>query len=325
MKQLVCEMCGGHDLVKQDGIFVCQNCGTKYSVEEAKKMMVEGTVSVKGTVEVEGKVAVDKTKDVDKLFVLARREKESGDKWKARRYYSQIEELDPSNWEAYFYTLYYDAICSSDWEDHEKYRNGISAAFELLTNSTDKKTELEAAIKMMSADMIAMHKISKYHHTAEVFGDNIIKFLPQFSSYALKIWKKIVKDYLKEHEKSVERDYEYGWTPDTLSEKIELDSGVVDFDIRECVKKIQKFDSAYQNPLHEYEHKDKKIKQDIAEAEELAQSQANTKRTTNIIWIIVLLMSIGCVAGSLFLESGKLFWFGLAGIIGSILTLALTN
>lgn len=41
MKQLICEMCGGNDLIKQDGVFVCQNCGTKYTVEEAKKMMKE--------------------------------------------------------------------------------------------------------------------------------------------------------------------------------------------------------------------------------------------------------------------------------------------
>lgn len=53
MKQLVCEMCGSKDLVKQDGIFVCQACGTKYSVEEAKKMMIEGTVDVQGTVKVD--------------------------------------------------------------------------------------------------------------------------------------------------------------------------------------------------------------------------------------------------------------------------------
>ena len=46
MKQLTCEMCGSTDLMKQDGVFVCQSCGTKYSVEEAKKMMVEGTVDV---------------------------------------------------------------------------------------------------------------------------------------------------------------------------------------------------------------------------------------------------------------------------------------
>ena len=41
MKKLVCEMCGSSDLLKQDGVFVCQGCGCKYSVEEARKMMVE--------------------------------------------------------------------------------------------------------------------------------------------------------------------------------------------------------------------------------------------------------------------------------------------
>jgi hypothetical protein len=41
VKQLVCDVCGGKELIKQDGVFVCQSCGTKYSVEEVKKMVVE--------------------------------------------------------------------------------------------------------------------------------------------------------------------------------------------------------------------------------------------------------------------------------------------
>ena len=52
MKALTCEMCGSTNLIKEDGVFVCQSCGTKYSVEEAKKMMIEGTVSITGTVTV---------------------------------------------------------------------------------------------------------------------------------------------------------------------------------------------------------------------------------------------------------------------------------
>ena len=43
MKRLTCEMCGSTDLMKDGGVFVCQSCGCKYSVEEARKMMVEGT------------------------------------------------------------------------------------------------------------------------------------------------------------------------------------------------------------------------------------------------------------------------------------------
>ena len=50
MKKLTCEMCGGTDLIKQDGVFVCQSCGCKYSVEEARKLMIEGTVYIQGTV-----------------------------------------------------------------------------------------------------------------------------------------------------------------------------------------------------------------------------------------------------------------------------------
>ena len=41
MKQLTCEMCGSTDLMKDGGVFVCQSCGCKYSVEEAKRMIRE--------------------------------------------------------------------------------------------------------------------------------------------------------------------------------------------------------------------------------------------------------------------------------------------
>ena len=47
MKAIRCEMCESQDLVKKDGYYVCQNCGTKYDPEEAKKLLVEVPVSVK--------------------------------------------------------------------------------------------------------------------------------------------------------------------------------------------------------------------------------------------------------------------------------------
>lgn len=53
MKRLICEMCGSADLLKDGGIFVCQACGCKYTVEEARKMMVEDTVDISGTVRVD--------------------------------------------------------------------------------------------------------------------------------------------------------------------------------------------------------------------------------------------------------------------------------
>lgn len=41
MKQIVCEICEGTNLKKQEGFFVCSDCGAQYSTEEVKNMMTE--------------------------------------------------------------------------------------------------------------------------------------------------------------------------------------------------------------------------------------------------------------------------------------------
>ncbi|MCD7760829.1 MAG: hypothetical protein LUH16_03520 [Clostridiales bacterium] len=104
MKQLTCEMCGSTDLVKQDGVFVCQVCGCKYSIEDAKKMMVEGTVEVAGTVK------VDRSEELRNLYEIARRAKKDNNSQNAQKYYEQILTKDPGSWEANFYTVYYQSM-----------------------------------------------------------------------------------------------------------------------------------------------------------------------------------------------------------------------
>lgn len=104
MKRLACEMCGGTDLIKQDGVFVCQNCGMKYSVEDAKKMMIEGTVDVKGTVK------VDTSGELENLYQIARRAKDDNNGENAAKYYDMILLKDPTSWEASFYVVYFKAL-----------------------------------------------------------------------------------------------------------------------------------------------------------------------------------------------------------------------
>ena len=94
MKALVCEMCGSQDLVKTDGMFVCQNCGTKYTVEEAKKMMVEGTVQI------------DNSAFVEKYLANTRRARTKGDWAEVEKYYNLVEQNAPENIEAIFYSAY---------------------------------------------------------------------------------------------------------------------------------------------------------------------------------------------------------------------------
>lgn len=124
MKQLTCEMCGSTDLMKQDGVFVCQSCGCKYSVEEAKRMMVEGTVDVKGTVQ------VDNSAFVQKYLANARRAKEKEDWEETEKYYNMVEQNDPDNIEAIFYSSYGKAKASLT--DGDVYKR--AATFKVLKN-----------------------------------------------------------------------------------------------------------------------------------------------------------------------------------------------
>ena len=86
MKQLRCEVCGSTDFIKQDGMFECQGCCCKYSIEEAKKIMVE----IGGAVEVKGTVKVDISDELENLYQIARRAREAENADNAFRYYDMI-------------------------------------------------------------------------------------------------------------------------------------------------------------------------------------------------------------------------------------------
>jgi len=115
MKKLTCEMCESTDFVKQDGVFVCQSCGTKYSVEEAKKLMTE---SVGGDTNTAPTASVDNSAKLDNLYKLARRAKDENNAEKAAQYYEKILLEAPTDWEAMFYSNYYGAI--KKWQEDEK-------------------------------------------------------------------------------------------------------------------------------------------------------------------------------------------------------------
>lgn len=94
MKKIVCEMCGSNDFRKQEGEYICQHCGTRYSTEEAQKLLIE----------------YDETKQIEKLLVVARRAKAENNYEDAYQRYSQVQDKSPENWEAVFYTAYCKAM-----------------------------------------------------------------------------------------------------------------------------------------------------------------------------------------------------------------------
>ena len=149
MRRLTCEMCGSIDLVKQNGLFVCQNCGTKYSVEEARKMMIDGKVDVSGS-----RVKIDTTDELSNLYQIARRAKQEENCDNAARYYDMILIKDPSSWEASFYVVYFKAMQCKIAEIRTaavSIFNCLSTVFDLIVRNEKEPDKQVMAIQEITA------------------------------------------------------------------------------------------------------------------------------------------------------------------------------
>lgn len=136
MKKLTCEMCGSTDLMKDGGVFVCQTCGCKYSVEEAKKMMVEGTVEVRGVVQ------VDDTEKAANYYTLAENAYTANNYPEAESYCNKIIETDPTNYKAWLLKGK-----AAGWQS-SLYKVRIDEASNCFSNAVDNAPENQvAAIK----------------------------------------------------------------------------------------------------------------------------------------------------------------------------------
>lgn len=171
MKALVCELCGGNDFVKEGDFFVCQSCGTKYTAEDAKKMMIEGTVDVRGTVK------VDNSDFVEKFLMNARRAKQKEDWEETEKYYNMVEQNDPSNIEAIFYSCYGKAkssLIDSDIFKREAAFNTLQKCISIIDDnfSLEKEEENKAIIEQISNDIIGM-ACSNYVYTQRKNGYGI--------------------------------------------------------------------------------------------------------------------------------------------------------
>lgn len=179
MKQLTCEMCGSTELIKQDGLFVCQTCGCQYSVEEAKKMMIDGTVDVSGSV-----VRVDTSAELENLYQIARRARDDNDSENAAKYYDMIIVKDAHSWEAAFYIVYFKA-------KRCKFA-GISSASDSVKNCIDSVLKLikdyvvegDAQIKAIQEVVAKCIEISNelYSFSKNVYNTIENSIRPQYKS-----------------------------------------------------------------------------------------------------------------------------------------------
>lgn len=170
MAQLTCEMCNGTDFVKNDGVFVCQQCGCKYSVEEARKMMFgDGGSSVPAPA-APAAAAEQKNKKLENLRTLAERAKEDDDSENAAKYYEQILIEDPNDWAANFYSVYYAAHnikIAQIGSAANRVANCIESVFKLVKAHVEKPADqavacLEVATKVIAFSNMLFNNISSH-------------------------------------------------------------------------------------------------------------------------------------------------------------------
>lgn len=176
MKRIECEMCGSTDLVKKDGIFECQSCGLKYSAEEIKKMMIEGTVDVSGST-----VKVDKTGSLKNMLVLAKRAKKEGNTEEAKKYYNMVLMEDPDNWEASFYSSYYNLLESSVanlTNNLLSFGKRTKTSLELIINDSENFTSSISEYVNSVIDLyctVANHIVNKREEIRSIQSDAVLE------------------------------------------------------------------------------------------------------------------------------------------------------
>ncbi len=245
MKSLVCEMCGSQDLVKQDGIYVCQSCGAKYSVEEAKKMMVEGTVSVVGTVK------VDSNDELNKLYVLARRAKDDDNVENACKFYNEILLKDPNSWEANFYSVFYDAASCKKGEigiKAQNITNCLKGTIAMIISDINDETQIVSEIENiqkqlfeLSVPMIRASQDVREHSYIDgimamlvTLGDCCASYGDRFKQQAISAYKFAVTTFF---ERACYKDPEFGH------------SFLYGFDYSCVVSKLKELEPGYIDPF----------------------------------------------------------------------------
>ena len=136
MQKLACEMCGGNDIVKENGLYVCQHCGTKYTVEEAKQLFIEGSIKI------------DNSHKTENMYCLARRAYAEQDYKGSQKYYEQILLEQPDKWEPVFYAAYckaYDCDVKDIENNIQILKNKLNTTFTFLRADNNVNQEREIA------------------------------------------------------------------------------------------------------------------------------------------------------------------------------------
>jgi hypothetical protein len=112
---------------------------------------------VEGTVEVTGSVRIDNSGNLEKALKNARRARNDNNSELAEKYYEEVRDIDPDNWEAVFFNTYFKAMQCKIIEIQSaaiSVNNCIDTVLNLIKDNVSGEKEQEEAVSEVTIRVI---------------------------------------------------------------------------------------------------------------------------------------------------------------------------
>lgn len=200
MKAFVCEMCSSNNLIKENGIYVCQSCGTKYAVEEAKKLMIE----ISGTIDISGStVKIDNSDSIPKYLKLAESAYESKNYKETEEYCNKIIEVEENN--SYAWILKGKAAGWQSTLEHNRIEEAANCFLKGLDFSPEEEKQKNAKNISNEIQKLSDEPLKQYFDIysktpSKSNSDNVLGIIKPIKNHSIKLLKKCgapTKDYTR--------------------------------------------------------------------------------------------------------------------------------
>ena len=171
MKTLTCKMCGSTHLVKNDDMYLCQSCGTKYVISD-----IEDNRGYKEEIDEKRLTEkVDNQEELKRLHILVKDDPSL---------YNRIYELDLGDWQAYFYCK---IVENTEYESYHYFCNNLNSylvnTLTLLKERISSDSERQYAIKNVIFEFFKQkiyEENSRFQHGNYSYEVNFSKYKPIF-------------------------------------------------------------------------------------------------------------------------------------------------
>lgn len=214
--ELTCPKCGekiqfDSDKKKEADKVFCSYCGNGMTAMEAMQIAVDETQKIIDNMQAKKASASNVDSELENLYTLARRAKDTNNSENAQKYYDMILPKDPNNWEPNFFSVYYQAMSckiAGIASAASNVKNNLLVVGEMIATKfgNDKSTvniELEQVVCEVSnklAEITQMFHNASYQHFRECMNTTI-NYAPEYvdicaqCTQVMYFWANVIETY----------------------------------------------------------------------------------------------------------------------------------